>query len=148
MLTEAYFVPVCKRRMTKKRPAEAGAFIYRCLPYPTADSRFLLRPGPRTDCHLGCRDRQRRRCAARELGRASYRQATRAIQPDRPFSRASDGAAPLSPGDERQAMFWLRRTNVWQRVTKPAWGGKATKKRSNQATKLDLRMKDKLTVPT
>src|SRR6266550_8871970 len=37
-------------------------------------------------------------------GRASYRQATRAIQPGRPFSRASDGTAPLSPGDERQAM--------------------------------------------
>src|SRR5256886_15996394 len=37
-------------------------------------------------------------------GRASYRQATRATQPGRPFSRASDGAAPLSPGDGRQAV--------------------------------------------
>jgi hypothetical protein len=41
-------------------------------------------------------------------GRASYRQATRAIQPGRPFSRASDGAAPLSSGDERQAMRRLQ----------------------------------------
>jgi hypothetical protein len=34
----------------------------------------------------------------------------RAIQPGRPFSRASDGAAPLSPGDDKSIARHLRLT--------------------------------------
>src|SRR5258708_3047736 len=39
-----------------------------------------------------------------DRGRASYRQATRATQPGRPFRCASDGAAPLSSGRGGQPM--------------------------------------------